>query len=500
MTPLARLYILLGGGWTTAGALAGGLVLLVAAAATIMYRLSSDPADVTAWLVTLLAVGQGILLLLVAPNAISSAVRRDYETGAIDSHRLTPLSNLQLVLGYMLGPPFLAFAPYFAILLVSNFFVGHYGSLQGLGVGNTLLSWYLAQALVLVPAAVLGALVLAVAINFNGRANAAIPIVVGLLLGGWVVVTLVPGLGLLLGFAAVQRMIVGITRGVTAFNGAEVLASLPFQVALLFILLLAASRRIRRPELPLFSVPLGAAMMIIVMVALLAGLTGWTQTWGPADPPFAITLTASATVLLLFAQIVLASAAVDSARAHHAALFGEPTPSGARLRMLTIPVLTIALLMALMVGALRHAEWQGSLALSSTTLGWSLGAIACAVVFTIVTDMSWFAIAATRGKPILWAFIWSTLLLKAGPLLIDAVVYSLQQRYGAAPEFVDLPASGASMIGTCVLSVLPDGRPWPGLLVQFAIAIAMLSLAVYVRRRSTATAVVSSSPPAASPS
>jgi len=105
------------------------------------------------WLV-IMTVAQGVFLLLLAPSAIRRAVQRDFDSGMIESHRLSPMSNLKIVLGYVTGAPIQALMLYALSLVFGSYFATRYALSTGLGgaigLRVTLSAWCFAQGGMLV--------------------------------------------------------------------------------------------------------------------------------------------------------------------------------------------------------------------------------------------------------------------------------------------------------------------------------------------------------------
>src|SRR5206468_898587 len=109
--PLGWVQSRLLGGWRRAVTV-GVLYLLVAfGAMLILFRAVPWSSSAAAGLSTftrgvlvLLSVFQAILFVFVSTSTVSRAVQRDVTSGMIDSHRLTPMSGIAIILGYLTGP------------------------------------------------------------------------------------------------------------------------------------------------------------------------------------------------------------------------------------------------------------------------------------------------------------------------------------------------------------------------------------------------------------
>jgi hypothetical protein len=190
----------LSGGWRQNVVIVGLYAVMTAALATLAYRTAkpADYGDVSAVCLSLITAIQGVVVLLIAPGAVRKAVLRDFQTGMIESHRLTPLSGLSLVLGYLTGPTAQAFLVYATGLLLGGMFAGAYG--QSLGFAGVALSaWYGGQLCLLMLGLLVTALSLLAALASAGKANLMVLLLLFGVFGGWFVLPFVPGLALLAG-------------------------------------------------------------------------------------------------------------------------------------------------------------------------------------------------------------------------------------------------------------------------------------------------------------
>ena len=94
------------GGWRRHLAIVVIYVSVVAGLTAAAYRLEPTltAGQVSQVWMMILSILQGGILVLVGCSGIRRAVQRDYTTGMIESHRLTPMSGLTAAIGYLIGP------------------------------------------------------------------------------------------------------------------------------------------------------------------------------------------------------------------------------------------------------------------------------------------------------------------------------------------------------------------------------------------------------------
>ena len=97
-------YNLLGGNRRMIGG-AGVYALALIVGAYGCRRVFGDEslADVASTMIKVLAAIQIFIAVLVGCNAVHRASLRDFESKMIESHRLTPMTSVTVVLGYLFG-------------------------------------------------------------------------------------------------------------------------------------------------------------------------------------------------------------------------------------------------------------------------------------------------------------------------------------------------------------------------------------------------------------
>ena len=226
------------------------------------------------WLM-IMTLAQAAFLLLLGPAAVRRAVQRDFDNGMIESHRLTPMSNLKVVLGYLSGAPVQAEMLYAVSLLFGIYFASRYALSPGLGgvVGlqATLLGVCFAQGCLLMLSLMICSMILLSALATRGKANVIGIMVVVCLFGGWMAIAFVPGLSLLLGIMSGTVLFTVITKGQTGGDPSVIAAAALLQLLFSLIALRAACGQLRGLDKPLFSIRLGLLLLLVWGFTLVGG-------------------------------------------------------------------------------------------------------------------------------------------------------------------------------------------------------------------------------------
>ncbi|MBU0640720.1 MAG: hypothetical protein KKB50_17795 [Planctomycetes bacterium] len=488
MNPLFRLHLKLSGSFRNNAVLTLAYVTLVVVAASITYHLTK-PADhgaaSSAWL-GIMTAAQAAFVLLVAPGAVRRAVLRDHETGMIESHRLSPMSNLSIVAGYLSGPPAQAALLYGVSLLLGSYFAGRYAqSFQTGGVAWVAFGgWYFLQVCLLMLAFMIAALVLLVALSTAGKTNVIGIVVLVCVFGGWVSVAFVPGLALLSGVMSGQTLLGVLSSSAVAGDARAVLLGAVLQFLMATIFVAAACRKVRAPERSMFSISLGFALLalwgaILVLGVALVPKHRWLI--GDFDEIGRAQLIASTIAFMIVAFLPLVAAAALRFHIDRSAAFGQPLATWQRHRTTLVPLLLSVMTMLTLVLLYRHLDpeqVQRELIAALSSPGRRLALLAT-IALSFWIDFNWIYFAIVRGRKLLWSLLLVTAALKLLPIAADlaiSIAYELLDRPWA---LVDGYFSGISPIGTFILATTPSGNPWPGLAVQIGLAAA----ATYLGRR-----------------
>ncbi len=493
---LAKVQFELSGGWRQNAIILAVYVALVLAVSGFVYGYAgaSHHDEVSATFLTIMSIIQGALVLLVAPSAVRRAVLRDFQTAMIESHRLTPLSSLSLVLGYLTGPAAQVMLLYGAGLVVGGYFAADYG--QSLGFPGVIITgWYASQLSVLTLALLVAALVLLTALATRGKTNLMLPLILLGVFGGYWLVLLVPGLALLMGVMSGGLIISVLTRSAaTALDPAMLGWAMVLQVAMALVLLIACCRKVRAPDRPAFSLGSGLLLLLVSGFTLVMGVRyfegfrrlidwdeSWLWQWGGSTLAF-----------VLVGLIPLAAAASQRQHRDRAAVLAtRQRPPILRLLDLT-PLLLAALTAALMVLLLLEVE--------TVRLSWSLlteptpvAALSVAFFLTFWTDYVLVYTARTWQRSAKFALLFTWFILRIVPVAADAAAALSSFLTGEPAMAVVWRAAGISPIGS-LLILVRGGNPWPGIAIQGIIAAVATLIGWFALDRAAARATMATRP------
>lgn len=501
MNPLLWLHYRLIGP-LNALAFVGVFALLVIGGSGMSYRMTSqnEVGQVSSIWLGIITGGQAVFLLLMMPAAVRRAVLRDFQTGMIESHRLSPLSGFTLISGYLMGAPIQVWLLYGASLFFGTIFSAHYG--YTLGVTSTVPAWYFLQLCMLLLSFMITALTLLIALGTSGKANILGLLSVVCIFGGWMVVAVVPGLALVLGIMSADSLYHSITKS-QILNPSSILLAGGFQLMFGLIFFFAATRKVRVPERAMFSVFLGTILALLCGGALVAGFSqldasSWiVREW---DIMTEVQIAASAAVLLLVAYIPLISAAVDASFQDRTLAFGQRIDTSQR-RFLSFMPVVLALISLLCVIGMYESGAIGGRDEGYTSSGHSAHAfrllVFAAFLFSYWMDYQLLYAFAARGRKPLLIVVLSMLLLKIGPFLLDVPVFMMMEDSRSNMKFSDGFFTQISPIGTLSLLMAEGGRPYFGLSVQLGLAV--LATVIGLRSRHGIAPVATAVMPPVSP-
>lgn len=400
-------------------------VVLVASTSTISSASQTDrPMVVRTW-ITLISLGQAVLLFILAPAGIRKAVLRDMQTGMIESHRIAPLSDLKITLGYLIGPAIQSLLLFAATLPFSLYFLNEL-ALGGL-TAAMLVGWWAALACLLVAALMNAAAVLLNALSTGGKGNIVTAGVIGATMGGLFIIRIVPGLALVAGVMSGGE----IYRALFPAGGGKsdplmVLTTAILQFAVALVCIAAAARKVRAPRQPAFSLPLGGLFVIVTGAAMLIGLAAMSNfSWMFGNSSLRDRLTqvvASGAVFYLAGLIPVVTAARIKGDARQVEKLVGATPRRVPAGLELVPALAALLTFGMLA-------WE--LFLASPAVGWpdysqKLGPnllIVLALLASAWTDFQVCVAFALRGWSVARGLIYALVLFKAVPPLLDVVVW-----------------------------------------------------------------------------
>ena len=444
----------------------------------LLYRFttSRDFALAASTVVRILMWVECIVLLLGGSNAIHKAMLRDYETRMIDSHRLTPMTNVGVALAYLIGPTFQILAVFLTMAIM--------GGLLASMAGMSIKDWAIGHLFV-----------------FNGVLTFwAFSVFLGMRLGkpvapGAIVILIAafsfaimffPGLGLL---AWTYTMVLGfwLITGSSPVSVPALYAITAVNVTLTVFWVTTSAARYRRPDLP--GLNPGRGMVLFVLWLLLA--TGGIVLFDYATRTTMITaFNAEGTRIQWLLTMVssLAIATVPISGAVECSLLARQGRAlrgwGDRIDSLSIALLAAVLICAVMVGvgwSIQPGIGSGIGDSWADRRPWAWSITACLCACLTVRNLLELTSQWARGRGLITAFL--LLLLWGLPPVLDGVRADL---LGGSSGTTDLSALlGCSPAGMIAAAWLPlDIRLLPGAIVQGLIAVALTAWVSSMRRPS----------------
>ncbi|MCG3125796.1 MAG: hypothetical protein CHACPFDD_00623 [Phycisphaerae bacterium] len=477
VNPLFDVQVRLSGGWRVCYLFVVLYLALIVGFATLTYRLNSgDPAPVSSAWLGIVSASQGFFLLLAGPASIRKAVLRDFQTGMIESHRLSPMSGYKVVLGYLTGPVVILVALYAASLLAGGYFVTRVA--LGLTAGQAIGAWWGGQVCLLTLALFFSTLVLLGAVASAGKANLVGVIIVISAFGGWAILPLVPGVALLGGVMSGNVLWSFFGGGAPNVGAANVAAyAILAQLVYSTIFIIATAQRVRAPERPLFSMPLAFVLLVVTGVVLIAGIAlRAALTTGPLARSFAdvgewIQIFSGLLTFMVIASVMLTTAAQDRFQLDRSALLGDAAPAAARRLRSATPLLLTAMTLGVAFGMLRVMRPDGAQIAVELAKPLTLLSVVAALAMSFWVDFNWVYIGRASGKNLSRALLFSWGILKLAPFVADGLLtwlssglnsmaYSMGRGYFAP----------MSPFGTLIIALIGERTPWVGLIIQAAIA------------------------------
>ncbi|RMF81862.1 MAG: hypothetical protein D6744_06710 [Planctomycetota bacterium] len=514
--PIVWVQTRLAGGPRTLAYLALGYVGVLIVFTSITYSLIDKSAvgrADTIWLM-IVSGAQALFLLLLAPSSIHRAVQRDFQTGMIESHRITPMSSLRVMLGYLVGPAASPLVLFGVGLLAGGYFSTR--NIVNLNSGAPLTAsllvggWATSQGLLLILAAMLcGISVLSAIAVQGGKFNIMGLIVAAGFLGGWSVVIAVPGAALLSGVMGGSVLLSTIFKGSAIAAGPAVLTAALLQAAFTVLFLFAAARKFRAPDRALFPLDLSFVLLAMWGVTLVLGMALQTPSpWmrNAFDRLYAVQIGSSLLAFMLVAIFTNAAAAADRLRLDRAAVFDRRLARGAALRSAAPVVTGLAAmgLTALLIAVADREMFGAHLRVCiREPMAWT--AVSIAVLLSCWVDYNLCYIGrAYNAKPWLVVLVaWG--LLKVAPPIADGALREIMGEIYGEPWSGYGFLTAVSPVGTLLGAFPPTAELIVGLVVQILIAAVIAIIARDAQRRlarrvtRTATADASQADRSASP-
>ncbi len=264
-----RLQFQLLGGYRRVGAITLGYVALLGLGAWSWSRTGTTFAFIGGQLLNMMILIQSGMLGFGGCTSIFRAVLRDYQSKMFESHRMTAMTNMSLVIGYFGGATLQILALYLVNLIA--------GTVISYFAGAPIAQWVGGNLMLLSGSVTIWAMTIYAGVGLNKPINP-VPGLFGIGILGFAL-ALIPA-------AAVFSGIYSGILGVSLVLGRDVLAKLgisyledhvsfglsAFQLLMTCFWLWAASRRYRRPDLPVFNAKGGLLLLLMWVVISLIGL------------------------------------------------------------------------------------------------------------------------------------------------------------------------------------------------------------------------------------
>ncbi len=467
-TPVLHVqYQLLGGNRRMFAVLGVTTFVLVVGFVTIVKLPHGAPMTMVAgYVLNFLGSIQGVILVFGGCNAVYRAVLRDYETKMLESHRLTPMSNLAVVLGYLLGSTLQVMALFVLIAVfgvVVSFLASSdvkpwvYGNLLHLSGAVTL--WAAVAFFGMRPAKPFTPAPVLVGIGALTAALAAVP-ALGLLCNTY---TVFLALSFIWGMATVPRSAIII---VVAVNGVFTI-----------FWLLASAVKYRRPDLPALNGMRGLVLLALVMLIGTAGIVAYRDaTKGGLGPFLDETLPRVQWIATMIFGFVLS--AVPIAGAVRCRVLGD---RGTSLRGWADRVspgftsLVCALIVCLLMAAAGSSIWPDLLGPVTAVRAhrvvvmeaWAVSGAACLLGALCIRSVFEIGYRCFKSpKTIVMVFVF---LAWALPPMLDLSRAELFRPHGESASYSAL--MGLSPAGTIIAQWSLIRIPiWPGLAAQLGLA------------------------------
>jgi len=473
-------YHLLGGHWRML--LIAVIYLGVAVIGSVSFRriLRNEPlAAIVGWLVTGLTGIQVLAAVFGGCSAVHRAMLRDYETKMIESHRLTPMSNVSVALGYLFGSTLQVL-----LLMLLNVAIGCVlVALEGRPVSH----WLWGNLVLWIGAVSLWAATVFMGLR-SGKPLSPAPALIGIAMVT-VPAMFLPGAGLFLGTYAVVFAVWVLTGSITVATPA-----LFFVVLISFILgifwVSCAAARYRRPDLPALNAVRGLLLLVFWLVVATAGIIAYEH----IAPRFAVQFYAENHLLHQWVATMILSLVFGAVAVSGAVECELLVVRGAAPRRWTDRVSSEAtcLIAALLIWAvLMGVGWPvwvpdiwkpwGTLPPLALTSPWVVTFGACVLaMLTIRGVMAVVYPKLTAGKLMVGLFV---IIAWGGPPGADSLraVYLSDFGEDPVPSFLTGCSPAGSIAGAWYDASFPR---LPGLLVQAVLAVLTTFLAWRMNRRS----------------
>lgn len=451
------------------------------------------------YVVNVLAFVLVLLVILGGCNAVHRAMLRDHDTKMIESHRLTPMSNVAVAVGYLFGST-LQVVALTIVLLVTGSVVSYLSSLPAD-------LWIYGCLFILNGAVTLWAAVVFFGMRPEKPVSPA-PILVGIA-SLTVPLGMVPGAALCCSIYAVVLGIM-IVSGWIAVSATALLITGIVNAALTLFWISAAAVKYRRPDLPALNGSRGLAFLALVLIISTVGVVGFQAvtsvaavTAGPNPQPTLSRFASAelpliqwiATMLggILLSFVAIAGAVncrVRGARGTGLRGWGDRLAPRHVVVLSTVVICTVMAGLGTPVwrflGPAAAPRFQGRNGINQEMLrhlmlqAWYVSGATCLLACATIRAVLEIGYVTLKSPRFLVAMFF--LVAWALPPSLDSIRAEWVRDGWAPVEYSWI--MGCSPVGTIIITWSQlDAPRAPGLLVQFGIAVLLTIAAVRTSRR-----------------
>lgn len=426
-------FRLIGGATLLTTTLAAGGAILLFSTLSQSWGPWDKAAHAGFWL-SLVTVGVAVSLLIMVPSVVRKIVQRDFQTGMMESHRLSPMTGMQMVCGYLVGAAIQPLALCAVFLLFGTYFSGVYAVSMRVPVLLTSIlgGWYAALLCLGVMSLLLASLSLVAAIATSGKWNLVPIVFVAGILGGWSVIPLVPGAALLFGFSSGSILMDVIQNGTLSGPPQTLLAAMLVQLVLSVVTIGGAAELIRSDRPGVFTLPRAALLTFLWGVVLFVGMfySDARGLFSMQRPPLFVEMLLSLISLVAVAQFALYAAAGERVALDTACAFGAARKPVAAGLLVASPAFLAAFGVLVMVGlsvarrvsapdsverGFETFALAGAAALRPGPMAW----VFASVLLGFVVDLSLYYFAIARRWRVFFPLVASFLVLRLAPVVLE---------------------------------------------------------------------------------
>jgi hypothetical protein len=407
--PMGWAHFRLRGGWKNIATTSGAYVAIILALIILSVRANPLAAKdiLYFWTNALLGLQVGALILFACAS-VNKAIRKDFTTHMIESHRLMPTPASQAIVGYVTGPVLQA-----VVIAAANFCLGVMTSVAS---GLSLNDWVLAN-FILAIFAVCAWLAIALLAMLSGSA-------MGLMIGTLSVcfmssataLSVLPGLAILTG-PLIGHTVFGIIERGGTWSWAYQVSALAQLVAAGFCFL-GAVRKYRREDVLAFGPGMGLLLLVgwvtLSTIGIRHGLEFQSKVFGGFGVGAGVQTIASTLASMLVAIIAVSSAAWlwGQHRRHRALADPVPMPLPTSPEIVIAGAAMVITLLPLRILAGAHCDMRAV-----------FGTFVVSAAFLLSVRYLLGVLFRREGKPAGLIILW-ILLTWLGPLLVDLLRFT----------------------------------------------------------------------------